>query len=226
MRFFCRKRLTINDLNTVASVYNRVQRERFKIAIIDDEDFVYLERLRNLGFNITKYDDIHDLNMLESYDIIISDIKGVGKSFNSDVEGAFILHELKKKYPYKEFAAYTGSAFDIKINNYLSGIQIIKKDFSIEEWTSAIDLLIHKISNPKQIWKKMRATLLEKDIPLLDLVDLEDEFVDAIVNHGGNLENFPSVKTQERLSPDVIRIISSITTSLLTKFIITTTSTL
>lgn len=226
MRFFCRKRLTINDLNTVASVYNRVQRDRFKIAIIDDEDFVYLERLRNLGFNITKYDDIHDLNMLESYDIIISDIKGVGKSFNSDVEGAFILHELKKKYPYKEFAAYTGSAFDIKINNYLSGIQIIKKDFSIEEWTSAIDLLIHKISNPKQIWKKMRATLLEKDIPLLDLVDLEDEFVDAIVNHGGNLENFPSVKTQKRLSPDVIRIISSITTSLLTKFVITTTSTL
>ena len=55
MRFFCRKRLTINDLNTVASVYNRVQRDRFKIAIIDDEDFVYLERLRNLGFNITKY---------------------------------------------------------------------------------------------------------------------------------------------------------------------------
>ena len=60
----------------------------YKIAIIDDEDFYYREQLSRLGFNITKYDDIEDLNMLASYDLIISDIKGVDKHFDSEFEGA------------------------------------------------------------------------------------------------------------------------------------------
>lgn len=128
-KFLSNKKYTIQDLNITGSSFANIQRDKFKIAFIDDEDFVYLERLLNLGFRINKYEDVQDLNMLSSYDVIISDIRGVGKSFNSEAEGAFILHELKKKYPYKVFAAYTGSAFDVKINSYLSGIQVIKKIF-------------------------------------------------------------------------------------------------
>ena len=78
-----------------------------------------------------EYDDIQDLNMLASYDLIISDIKGVGKYFDSEFEGAFLLSELKKMYPYKSFAAYTGSAYDPRITEFLSGILVIKKDYSI-----------------------------------------------------------------------------------------------
>ena len=83
-KFWSNKKYTIQDLNITGSSYTNVQRENFKIAFIDDEDFVYLERLTNLGFRINKYNDVQDLNMLSSYDIIISDIRGVGKSFNSD----------------------------------------------------------------------------------------------------------------------------------------------
>ena len=156
--------------------------------------------------------------MLSSYDVIISDIRGVGKSFNSEAEGAFILHELKKKYPYKVFAAYTGSAFDVKINSYLSGIQVIKKDFSIDEWSAAIDSLILDISNPKKVWKRMRSELLEKEVPLSDLVKLEDEFVSKILNNE-SLENFPSKKIKSNLSPDAINIISSTLATLFSKFL-------
>lgn len=87
------------DLNLNSARLNNRERCNFKIAIIDDEDFYYKEQLSRLGFNITKYDDIQDLNMLASYDLIISDIKGVGKYFDSEFEGAFLLSELKKMYP-------------------------------------------------------------------------------------------------------------------------------
>lgn len=217
-KFLSNKKYTIQDLNITGSSFANIQRDKFKIAFIDDEDFVYLERLLNLGFRINKYEDVQDLNMLSSYDVIISDIRGVGKSFNSEAEGAFILHELKKKYPYKVFAAYTGSAFDVKINSYLSGIQVIKKDFSIDEWSAAIDSLILDISNPKKVWKRMRSELLEKEVPLSDLVKLEDEFVSKILNNE-SLENFPSKKIKSNLSPDAINIISSTLATLFSKFL-------
>ena len=73
-KFWSNKKYTIQDLNITGSSYTNVQRENFKIAFIDDEDFVYLERLTNLGFRINKYNDVQDLNMLSSYDIIIIDI--------------------------------------------------------------------------------------------------------------------------------------------------------
>lgn len=217
-KFLSNKKYTIQDLNITGSSFANIQRDKFKIAFIDDEDFVYLERLLNLGFRINKYEDVQDLNMLSSYDVIISDIRGVGKSFNSEAEGAFILHELKKKYPYKVFAAYTGSAFDVKINSYLSGIQVIKKDFSIDEWSAAIDSLILDISNPKKVWKRMRSELLEKEVPLSDLVKLEDEFVSKILNNE-SLENFPSKKIKSNLSPDAINIISSTLAALFSKLL-------
>lgn len=215
-KFLSNKKYTILDLNITSSSYTYNQREKFKIAFIDDEDFIYLDRLIKLGFRINKYDDVKDLEMLSSYDIIISDIRGVGKSFNSDAEGAFLLHELKKIYPYKVFAAYTGSAFDVKINSYLSGIQVIKKDFSIDEWSTAIDSLIFDISNPKKVWKRIRSELLDIEVPLSDLVELENEFVSRILNKK-NLDNFPSSKIKNNLSPEAIEIISSTLTALLTK---------
>lgn len=217
-KFWSNKKYTIQDLNITGSSYTNVQRENFKIAFIDDEDFVYLERLTNLGFRINKYNDVQDLNMLSSYDIIISDIRGVGKSFNSDAEEAFILHELKKTYPYKVFAAYTGSAFDIKINSYLSGIKVIKKDFSIDEWSAAIDSLISDISNPKKVWKRMRSELLEIEVPLSHLVKLEDEFVYKVLNNK-SLENFPSADIRNKLSQDAINIISATASALFAKLL-------
>ena len=90
--FVNRQKYTIQDLNITESSYSHAQRERFKIAFIDDDDFVYRSRLANLGFRINKYEDVQDLNMLSSYDIIISDIRGVGKSFNSEAEGAFCMN--------------------------------------------------------------------------------------------------------------------------------------
>lgn len=120
-KFWKNKKYTIQDLNITGSSYSHAQRERFKIAFIDDEDFVYQSRLANLGFRINKYEDVQDLNMLSSYDIIISDIRGVGKSFNSEAEGAFLLHELKRTICCRKNTVLRVGYFwknDFVVNNY------------------------------------------------------------------------------------------------------------
>ena len=186
MGWFKHKRYTIKDLNTPSRKIKSASRDRFKIAIIDDEDFVFLEELRKSGFDIRKYDDALDLQMFDSYPIIICDIKGVGKDFKSPMGGAFLIRELKKKYPLKAYAAYTGSTYDISINNYLEGVSIIKKDIEIDDWCIEIDNLIRNISDPKEVWLKIRDILLKEEVDLISLANLEDEYVDIILNKNGD----------------------------------------
>lgn len=205
---------TIDELN-INSFNPKSQRGSFKIAIIDDEKFIYEEQLRKLGFVIEMYNDISNLEMLSAYNIIIGDIKGVGKEFDSEFEGAFLLNQLRKKYPLKAFAAYTGSSYDLRINDLLSGIQIIKKDASIDLWAESIDSLINSISNPKLIWNDMRKKLLDLDVSLIDLEKIEDEFVDRILNHGGDLNGFPTKKTSKGLSSEAKGIISALSYGLI-----------
>ena len=210
MGWFKHKRYTIKDLNTPSRKIKSASRDRFKIAIIDDEDFVFLEELRKSGFDIRKYDDALDLQMFASYPIIICDIKGVGKDFKSPMGGAFLIRELKKKYPLKAYAAYTGSTYDISINNYLEGVSIIKKDIEIDDWCIEIDNLIRNISDPKEVWLKIRDILLKEEVDLISLANLEDEYVDIILNKNGDFHNFPSAKKENTLNPDVRAVVQSL----------------
>ena len=210
MGWFKHKRYTIKDLNTPSRKIKSASRDRFKIAIIDDEDLVFLEELRKSGFDIRKYDDALDLQMFDSYPIIICDIKGVGKDFKSPMGGAFLIRELKKKYPLKAYAAYTGSTYDISINNYLEGVSIIKKDIEIDDWCIEIDNLIRNISDPKEVWLKIRDILLKEEVDLISLANLEDEYVDIILNKNGDFHNFPSAKKENTLNPDVRAVVQSL----------------
>ena len=210
MGWFKHKRYTIKDLNTPSRKIKSASRDRFKIAIIDDEDFVFLEELRKSGFDIRKYDDALDLQMFDSYPIIICDIKGVCKDFKSPMGGAFLIRELKKKYPLKAYAAYTGSTYDISINNYLEGVSIIKKDIEIDDWCIEIDNLIRNISDPKEVWLKIRDILLKEEVDLISLANLEDEYVDIILNKNGDFHNFPSAKKENTLNPDVRAVVQSL----------------
>ncbi|WP_308764960.1 hypothetical protein [uncultured Bacteroides sp.] len=201
---------TTKDLNTPIRKISSVPRNRFKIAIIDDEEFIYQDELRKSGFDITKYDDALDLQMLDSYPIIICDINGVGKNFKSPMGGAFLIRELKKRYPLKAYAAYTGSTYDISINTYLEGVSIIKKDIDIDDWCIEIDSLIKKISDPKETWSKIRDILIKEEVPLLSLSKLEHEYVDILLNKNGNFTNFPSADKNIQLAPDVRAVIQSL----------------
>ena len=124
--------------------------------------------------------------------------------------GAFLIRELKKKYPLKAYAAYTGSTYDISINNYLEGVSIIKKDIEIDDWCIEIDNLIRNISDPKEVWLKIRDILLKEEVDLISLANLEDEYVDIILNKNGDFHNFPSAKKENTLNPDVRAVVQSL----------------
>lgn len=211
------KNYTIKDLNTPILKSKNIGniRNRYKILIIDDEPFIYYEELRNIGFNLTKKEDVTHLEDVEAYPIVISDIKGVGKSYNSRFDGAMLIRELKKKYPFKIFAAYTGSTYNPTINSYLDGVNIIKKDIEIDDWCQEIDALIKRVSDPKYIWSKIRDILIEEDIPLIELAKLENEYVDIILNKNGDFHNFPSKKTKLNINTDVRSIINSLVAGLI-----------
>ena len=200
---------TIRDLNLPSRKLNQDFRDKVKIVFIDDEKFVYYDELIRSGFHITHYEDVPDLQTLGEFGVIICDIKGVGKAFNSPSEGAYLIRELKKRYPYKIFAAYTGSTYDISLNSYLESVHIIKKDIEIDDWCTEIDLLIKKSVDPRIIWETIRNTLIKEEVPTLMIAKLENDYVDILINKGGNFREFPSEKTL-KVSSDVRSIIQSL----------------
>lgn len=210
---------SIRDLNLPSRKLNQNFRDKVKVVFVDDERFVYYDELIRSGFHITQYDDVPDLQTLGEFGVIICDIKGVGKAFNSPSEGAYLIRELKKRYPYKVFAAYTGSTYDISINSYLDGVHIIKKDIDIDDWCTEIDLLIKKSVDPGIIWDTIRNTLIKEDVPTLIIAKLEHEYVDILLNKGGDFRNFPSEKTI-KINSDIRSIIQSLVANVIFSMIV------
>ena len=68
---------SINELDSMTFSYKKDLRERIRFLIIDDEPFVYLEKLRNAKFNVTQIPDITDLHAIAEYNVVICDINGV-----------------------------------------------------------------------------------------------------------------------------------------------------
>lgn len=211
------KRYTINDLKTAELLIKPIQRENVKILIIDDEDFLYEEELRSRGFQIHCIKDVEILELVSAYPIVICDIKGVGKSMKMDKGGASLLKELRKKYPSKIFAAYSGSTFDPTYNTYLEGISIIKKDAQLDQWTESLDNLIEKATNPIAKWGALRQFLLGKGIDLLELAKLEHEYVNIVLNKDGDFSNFPPKANMKSINPELIKMIGSIAVDLALK---------
>ncbi len=74
---------TLDCLNekSIAKNYNIQElRHRVRILLIDDENFILEEPLKRQGFNITYKKDIDVLTDVEPYQIVLCDIRGVGKT--------------------------------------------------------------------------------------------------------------------------------------------------
>ena len=80
-------------------------KKRIAIIIIDDEEFPYLDTLKKHEYNISQKPDISDLRDVEAYQIILCDIRGVGKFLTSEFGGAYLIKQLKEKYPEKTIIA-------------------------------------------------------------------------------------------------------------------------
>ena len=208
--YILRKRYTISDLQDPRTALNATDRNLVKILIVDDDVFNHEDRLRRLGFNIQKYDDIESLEAAEAFQVIICDVKGVGKKFGSQIEGAFVLNQLKKAYPMKEYAVYSSSLYNSEMTTALQGISIINKDQPSEDWCNDVDSLIRKVTNPKLIWQKIAFKMIENNIPTRVIQKVEHEFVECVRDKAGDFTGFPSSKCLSDVDGDVSGIIHSL----------------
>lgn len=152
-----------------------------QIAVIDDEPFAKLEMLRAHQFNITELGDINTVNQIADYPIVICDIRGVGKSLHSDLDGAHLVSEIRKSYPDKFLVSYSGAQFDITYNEPLRSVDLsISKDASTEEWVRTLDRGLLKVGDPRERWVRFRKTLLESGVEIHKVFELEQEFIYSV----------------------------------------------
>ncbi|MCJ7449138.1 MAG: hypothetical protein MUO72_15775 [Bacteroidales bacterium] len=208
-----------NDLNTASYQLTKPQRSDVAIVIIDDQHVPYIEDLRYNGFNVMYINDLDQIESIKGFEIIICDIKGVGKKFKSKYEGAHLISEIRRVYPFKIIIGYTAYTLDASYNQYLSmADDIFKKDIDLDDWISHLETAIELAINPIYKWKKISNYLQMNNIKTMDLVRLEDEYV-RLIQRKISLDSFPSRKLRNNLSEEAKGIIKSFLNSLIIKLI-------
>lgn len=192
------------------------RRRNTDVLIIDDEDFPAIESLKRQNFNITQKSDIDLLKDVEPYDIILCDVRGVGKNFGSEYGGAYISREIKKNYPEKTVIIY--SAQDSSMNYqqfYEYADSRVPKGATIDEWISILDEHIDHAVDPIYQWQKMRNLLLNAGVSINEVANLESKYVKAVKS-----KNFSSFKKlQENRNNIIANIAKSILVSLICRLL-------
>lgn len=185
MYIFCLpSALSLNDLEKDKKIITKLKsptelRQSVKIAVIDDQPFSPEHNLKNNQFQIATYTDIHKIEQVSEYPIILCDLQGVGAHLSSDMQGAYLIEEIKRNYPEKIVIAYTGGSSNSNISKRASiaADDYLRKDIPIEDWRETLDKHIKNLSDPLYVWRKFRARLIHADITPLELLKLEDAFV-------------------------------------------------
>ena len=185
MAFLFWKRFkTISDLRTADLKLKKVRRSDVKIAIIDDEPIEIMDILKSHKFNIDLIPKIESINILGEYDIIICDIHGVGEAFSKEFQGAYLVKEIYKQYPFKIIISYTGITYDARYNEYLKHAEFsLKKDVSSEDFVEKLDAAISLIQDPVHRWNKIKNYLVENDVPTYEIALIEDDFVRRLLSN-------------------------------------------
>jgi len=156
---FIGKPKSIKDLDIASLKLKTVERRQVPILVIDDNKFEYLEHLQQHRFDLTYFEDITSIESTKEYEIIMCDIQGVGKKFNSKFEGAHVIAEIRKKYPFKTLIAYTGHTHDPTFNKFFRMADMtVKKDIDGDEWVEKMDDAISLTIDAKKRWIKVRVT--------------------------------------------------------------------
>jgi len=206
------------------SVMNSMSIEQLRrnadILIIDDEEFTYLDAMRKHKFSVEHKKDIESMNDLQPYDIVLCDIRGVGKFLDSEFEGAYLISQAKKIYPNKQIIAYTASNFDPTYNSYTSVADAyITKGTSIEDWISLLDDRLKACVDPIAQWNKLRTDFLETGMNTVDVAYIEQLYVDAVKK--GDFDAFENPdKLKVSLNRDARDVIAKFMSSLFIKLIV------
>jgi hypothetical protein len=165
-------------------------RKRARILVIDDTEFYYLQLFKSNGYVIEKWDDIQDLQKLESgyYDILLLDIQGVGRE-ESKEEGFGILKHLHQVCPTQIVIAYSNADFSLKYQEFfnMADTTLAKSDDYVEFKRVVDQLLIRRFSLGFYIDRIVRLA----SPYVADSVKLKDIATRAILQKNpGKMESF------------------------------------
>lgn len=216
--FILGKTLELSELNNL-NTDREFKRNTVDILCIDDQGFQYEEILRHHGFSIRVIKDIEDIKAVEAYPIVICDIKGIGKSFNSPYEGGHIIQEIKKCYPSKTVVAFSGHSFDTKYNKFFKmADHVVSKDIDSDDWVNLLDEIVKQMISPIEQWKSMRQYLINQDVSTKTVFKLEQEYIEAMMKK--DINKFGKEKTLGYLGSDIRGVIQGFTASLIFKWVI------
>ena len=221
MAFLFWKRFkTISDLRTADLKLKKVRRSDVKIAIIDDEPIEIMDILKSHKFNIDLIPKIESINILGEYDFIICDIHGVGEAFSKEFQGAYLVKEIYKQYPFKIIISYTGITYDARYNENLKHAEFsLKKDVSSEDFLEKLDAAISLIQDPVHRWNKIKNYLVENDVPTYEIALIEDDFVRRLLSNQ-DFNDFPKKKIQKNIDSNLRAVLQSFAANILSKILI------
>ncbi|WGI20793.1 response regulator [Amylibacter sp. IMCC11727] len=156
-------------------------RNKSKICIIDDSDFGKKNGIENHGYNVQELGDISSIEQCANFDIIVCDIRGVGAAFESNLEGAYIIKEVRSRFPEKYIIMYSASSFSARFQPYLKVADShLRKIDDISDWVDSLDEGAKQLLHPYCRWVRTRDILLHSGIEISKVSRLESEYVNAI----------------------------------------------
>ena len=188
-----------------------------EILVIDDKEFSFLEALRKHEFSIQQKNDLTHLSDAAEYDVILCDIRGVGKFLESEYEGANLIKALKTKYPNKVILAYTANEYDARFQKYLDYADGIapKGPYGLEDWVSLLEETLNDCADPVKQWERTRKQLLKANVSTIEVAKYESQYVKAVKN--GSFESFKKLYGKKKHAGDgiMIDLVSSVIAKIL-----------
>lgn len=199
------------DLNIASN------RGNLDIAVIDDRDFSYADKLIKAGFRLDEVGDIDNIKKIEAYPIIICDIQGVGSAFGADSEGAFVISEIRDRYPDKYIIAYSTDPFSHQ-DFIKKADKAVLKAMSVEEWVSVLNEGISILLNPKNRWIRVRNQLLSSNVEIYDVFLLEQAYIKSILDKDKNvLSEKANLMDIDDFAKDIINIFVKVSLGVIIK---------
>ena len=156
-------------------------KQTYRIAVIDDNPFAKSGALAAHNFQLAELGDIRRIDQISEYPIVVCDIRGVGAAFDSPLEGAHVLAEIRKLYPDKFLVAYSGTESDMSYNDLLRTVDVsVTKDARTEVWVSVLENGLQQVGDPFKRWIRFRNQLSQRGVDGSEIYRLEQAFLKSL----------------------------------------------
>lgn len=190
------------------------------IVAIDDQAFEPGQNLLNNGYKITHLRDINNVHDVETFPIVLCDLQGVGAQLHADMQGAHLIREIKTHFPAKVVVAYTGIAKNRIMTKQAQSYAdtFLKKDADLDEWITALDEAVIRVTDPVIMWKEFRKRMLDAGMTPFQLTQLEHAYVSGFERSGDHARAaVESTAGRLNLSQDIRAIVQGFIASLVFK---------